>query len=80
MDIRALRERQSLRLIDVAYHVNVTEATVRNWEHGRTIPKLKIDQFEKLLELYKCSFDELAESIRNTAIKLDAQNGNTEQN
>jgi len=66
MDMKQLRERAQLRTIDVAYHLNVAESTVRNWERGRTIPKLRLDQFGELLRLYNCSFEQLEEAMKES--------------
>ena len=66
MDMKELRERQKLRTVDVASIIGIGESTVRNWEKGRTIPKLRIDQFNQLLKLYKCSFAELSQAVENT--------------
>ncbi|WP_414585430.1 helix-turn-helix transcriptional regulator [Scytonema sp. PCC 10023] len=63
--MKKLRERQKLRTVDVASSIGIGESTVRNWEKGRTIPKLRIDQFNKLLQLYQCSFEELTEAVEN---------------
>lgn len=59
MNIRELRKKQGLRTVDVASVVGVAESTVRNWEYGKTIPKLRLDQIKKLLDLYKCDFNSL---------------------
>ena len=59
MNIRELRKKQGLRTVDVASIVGVAESTVRNWEYGKTIPKLRLDQIKKLLDLYKCDFNDL---------------------
>lgn len=61
MNMRQLREQQNLRTIDVAVALNVAESSVRNWEHGRAVPRL--EQARRLLKLYKCSFDELCDAI-----------------
>ncbi len=66
MDMKQLRERAQLKTIAVAYHVGIAESTVRNWEKGRTVPKLRIDQFRKLLNLYSCTFEELEAAIETT--------------
>jgi len=66
MDMRYLRERKRLRTVDVASKVGVAESTVRNWEYGKTIPKLRVDQIEDLLKLYECSFDELMAAVRGS--------------
>lgn len=59
MNIRELRKKQGLKTVDVASVVGVAESTVRNWEYGKTIPKLRLDQIKKLLDLYQCDFNEL---------------------
>lgn len=59
MNIRELRKKQGLKTADVASVVGVAESTVRNWEYGKTIPKLRLDQIKKLLDLYKCDFNSL---------------------
>jgi putative transcriptional regulator len=74
MTLEALRKRAGLRVEQVAAQVGISHSTVHNWEKGRTIPKLRIDQFEELLSLYKCSFDDLTAAVRetNTANKEEA--------
>jgi DNA-binding transcriptional regulator YiaG len=67
MNIKQLRTRLGLRTVDVASYVNIAESTVRNWEYGKTIPKLRLDQLKKLLELYQCSFDELYYALENSS-------------
>ncbi|AFZ24268.1 putative transcriptional regulator [Cylindrospermum stagnale PCC 7417] len=69
MDMKELRESQKLRTVDVASQIGIGESTVRNWEKGRTIPKLRIDQFNKLLELYKCNFENLTQAVEKTNIR-----------
>lgn len=66
MNMRYLRERKRLRTVDVASKVGVAESTVRNWEYGKTIPKLRVDQIEELLKLYECSFDDLMTAVRES--------------
>lgn len=66
MNMKQLRERAKLRTVDVASKIGVGESSVRNWEKGRTIPKLRIDQMGDLLRLYNCSFDELEQAIKES--------------
>ena len=66
MNMKQLRERAKLKTIDTAYHLGIAESTVRNWEKGRTIPKLRLDQFGTLLRLYGCTFEELETAFKNT--------------
>ncbi len=66
MNMKQLRQQAGLRTIDVAYHLDVAESTVRNWEYGRTMPRLRADQFSRLCQLYKCSINELAQASENS--------------
>jgi putative transcriptional regulator len=63
MDMKQLRLRVKLRTVDVASRVGVGESSVRNWEKGRTMPKLTIDKTAALCLLYQCSILELAEAV-----------------
>lgn len=65
-----LRERAGLRTVDVASKIGVGESSVRNWEKGRTIPKLRIDQIGDLIRLYGCSFEEFEQAIKNTKTEV----------
>ena len=66
MDMKQLRLRAKLRTVDVASRVGVGESSVRNWEKGRTIPKLTIDKTAALCELYQCSIAELDLAVRES--------------
>jgi len=70
--MKQLRERVKLRTVDVASRIGVAESSVRNWEKGRTIPKLRIDQIGELLRLYQCSFDELEEAVKESIANHEA--------
>ncbi|MFM7424592.1 MAG: helix-turn-helix domain-containing protein [Elainella sp.] len=59
MDMKQLRQNSGLRAEDVATRLDIAVSTVRNWEQGRTLPKLRLDQFVALCELYKCSINDL---------------------
>lgn len=61
MNLKKLREKAGLRLMDVATELSVAEASVRNWEHGRSVPRL--EQVRQLLKLYNCSFDEFCDAL-----------------
>lgn len=69
MTLEKLRKNAGLRVEEVAALVGVSHSTIYNWEQGRTIPKLRIDQFKALINLYKCTFDELWLSVEETASK-----------
>jgi len=72
MDMKQLRERVKLRTVDVASRIGVGESSVRNWEKGRTIPKLRIDQTGELLRLYQCTFEELEEAVKKSIASREA--------
>jgi DNA-binding transcriptional regulator YiaG len=65
-NMKQLREQAGLRTIDVAYHLDIAESTVRNWEYGRTMPRLRADQFAQLCGLYNCSINELANASKES--------------
>ena len=69
MDMKQLRLRAKLRTVDVASMVGVGESSVRNWEKGRTIPKLTIDKTAALCQLYQCSIVELAQAVAESMAK-----------
>lgn len=60
MNLKQLRNRAELRILDVAYRLNVAESTVRNWEMGRTLPTLNPIEMLTLCQMYQVSLEELA--------------------
>ncbi len=80
MDMKQLRLRAKLRTVDVASMVGVGESSVRNWEKGRTIPKLTIDKTAALCELYQCSIADLAEAVMESMVEAgeEAENISSE--
>ncbi len=73
MDMKQLRLRAKLRTVDVASRVGVGESSVRNWEKGRTIPKLTIDKTAALCQLYQCSIEELDLAVRESLSQGDGK-------
>jgi putative transcriptional regulator len=71
MDMKQLRLKVKLRTVDVASRVGIAESSVRNWEKGRTIPKLTIDKVAVLCELYQCSISELAQAAQKSILQAD---------
>lgn len=67
MSIKQLRKRAGLKVEDVAATLDVAISTVGNWEQGRTIPRLRVDQTAKLLRLYNCTFEELEQAVKETS-------------
>ncbi len=70
MDLRELRQQANLRIIDVAYQLGVSETSVRNWEKGRTIPTLRLDELGLLAKMYGCTIDNLYEAMQETQAKV----------
>lgn len=67
--MKQLRERLGLRTVDVASSLGIGESTVRNWEHGRSLPRFEI--ISGLLRLYRCSFDELEQAVNETQTQTE---------
>jgi transcriptional regulator with XRE-family HTH domain len=60
MDMQALRERAGLTRAEVAFRLAISETSVRNWEAGRTEPTMTPKKFLEVLQLFKCTPEELA--------------------
>lgn len=58
-----LREKAGLTQEALAAALGVTDHTVRNWEKGRSEPKLSIRQVKALCQALKCSIDELPDDF-----------------
>ena len=67
--MKQLRERSGLRTVDVASSLGIGESTVRNWEHGRSLPRFEV--ISDLLRLYKCSFEELDRAVKETTSQAE---------
>lgn len=65
--VMELRKRSGLRAEDVAVELGIAISTVRNWEQGRTVPKMRLDQFVKLCQLYNCTIEELHEAVKDAS-------------
>ncbi|MEB3883808.1 helix-turn-helix transcriptional regulator [Lyngbya sp. CCY1209] len=63
MHLKALRERAGLRIKDVAEILRCAESSIRNWEKGRTTPKLEVWQVFRWRDLYQCTEEELIRAV-----------------
>lgn len=73
MDLRALRERAGLRISDVAREIKSAESSIRNWEKGRTTPKMEVWQVFRLRDLYQCTEDELVQAVKASMLEETPQ-------
>lgn len=71
MNLKELRLRSELTTHKVAQQLQIVESTVRNWESGRTIPRLRLDQFQHLCKIYQCEFNELCAAFQKTQAQLE---------
>lgn len=69
MDMKELRQQSGLKAEEVAVKLDIAVSTVRNWEQGRTLPKMRVDQFANLCKLYSCTIEELEQSARKSIEK-----------
>lgn len=60
--MKQLRERSGLRAEEIAVALNIAVSTVRNWEQGRNMPRMTPLAFDKLMEVYGCTFEELKQA------------------
>lgn len=67
--MRVLRERSGLKIFEVATQLKCAESSVRNWEKGRTTPKLEIWQVFRLRDLYHCTEEELEQAVKESLVK-----------
>ena len=58
-----LRVQRFMTQKQLAEALGVTEATVSNWEAGRSVPKLTPVQFKKLLKILQITVDELPDQF-----------------
>lgn len=57
--IKELRQRAELKAEQVAVRLGISDSTIANWEQGRTMPRIRLDQFSELCSLYQCTIQEL---------------------
>ncbi len=59
MNMKTLRQKAGLKAEEVAIRLGIGVSTIRNWEQGRTTPRLRVDQFTELCRLYRCGIEDL---------------------
>jgi transcriptional regulator with XRE-family HTH domain len=78
MTLRELREKQGLTQQQLAQKLCVSDSAVRNWETGRTLPggattKPAFRLFDRMLQVYKCSWKELCTAMEECEIMMSAK-------
>ncbi|MFB8791452.1 MAG: helix-turn-helix transcriptional regulator [Potamolinea sp.] len=71
MDLRALRERAGFTAVEVASKLKCSESSVRNWEKGRTTPKMEVWQVFRLRDLYQCTEAELEQAVQESMLSKE---------
>jgi transcriptional regulator with XRE-family HTH domain len=59
-----LRKRAGLTQRQIAIAMDVTVGTISQWENGGQRPRLFPEQFQKLLQILKCTLEEFVEAFR----------------
>lgn len=62
MNMKDLRLRAGKKPEEIAVELGVAVSTVHNWDQLRTVPRMTAKGFQKLMQVYQCSFEELAEA------------------
>jgi DNA-binding XRE family transcriptional regulator len=68
MNLRTLRKRTGLKISDVAIELNCALSSIRNWEKGRTTPKMEVWQVFRLRNLYQCTEEELVQAVKESML------------
>ena len=68
--LKSLREAvPGLSQVVAAVAINVRPATLSAWENGRSTPRLPLEDWCRLAELYGVSIEELREALKQTQKK-----------
>lgn len=68
MNLRALRKLAGLIICHVAHELKCAESSIRNWEKGRSTPKLEVWQVFRLRDLYQCTEAELVQAVQESML------------
>lgn len=73
--MKTLLNRAGKNQTEIAYRLEVTEQTVRNWMNGSKVPRMYVTEVPRLLETLNCSLDELVEAVKETQAQRDEHKG-----
>jgi putative transcriptional regulator len=62
MNMKQLRIRSGKRAEEIAAELGVAMSTVRNWEQLRNVPRMTPSGLQKLMKVYRCTFEELVQA------------------
>ena len=65
----SLRKRANLTQRQVAQALDVRESTVSQWERKKSPPHLVPSKMKKLLEIYRCTLDDLIEAFESPRVE-----------
>ena len=68
-----MRERAGFTILDVASELKCAESSIRNWEKGRSTPKMEIWQVFRLRDLYQCTEEELVQAVKESMLSEQKQ-------
>ncbi|NEZ55340.1 helix-turn-helix domain-containing protein [Adonisia turfae] len=67
--LKSLREAVPISQVVAAVAINVRPATLSSWENGKSVPRLPLEDWCKLAELYGVSIDELRDAVAKSQQK-----------
>lgn len=65
VDLAMLRRRVGLTQQELAWRLGVRQATISDWERGRSEPTMSVTDMDNLCKVLGITFDELVVAIRN---------------
>lgn len=64
--MRGLRERIGITTVDIASKLGRSEATIRFWESGKSIPTFDVREIPIVLSVYQCTLEEMIEAVNES--------------
>ncbi|MBW4598919.1 MAG: helix-turn-helix domain-containing protein [Calothrix sp. FI2-JRJ7] len=68
MNMKELRLRTGKRAEEIAVELGVAISTIRNWEQFKTSPRMTPMGIKKLMQVYRCTFEELVEAEKEVRV------------